>query len=81
MVKASEVSFNKKIFQIVCAVFFCLTTTGVIFGYAALKPVLVRHEVYRELCTEEEKRSGVWVCEKQDLRLNFMFTLSAVITN
>ncbi|KAG8812660.1 hypothetical protein FRC17_001912, partial [Serendipita sp. 399] len=37
--------------------------------------------VYQELCTDEERKSGVWVCEKQDLRLNFMFTLSAVITN
>lgn len=81
MVRASEVSFNKKIWQIICAVFFCLTATGVIFGYAALKPVLVRQGVYSELCTEEEKQRGVWVCEKQDLRLNFMFTLSAVITN
>ncbi|PVF96318.1 hypothetical protein CPB86DRAFT_736987, partial [Serendipita vermifera] len=81
MVRASDVPPNKRILQIVCAVFFCLTCTGVIFGYAALKPVLVRQGVYRELCTEHEKQQHVWVCEKQDLRLNFMFTLSAVITN
>lgn len=81
MVRASDVSFNRKIIQIVSAVFFGLTATGVIFGYAALKPVLVRQGVYRDLCTDDERQAGVWVCEKQDLRLNFMFTLSAVITN
>lgn len=69
--------------------------------------------VYNELCTDHERETHVWVCEKQDLRylvlvlcleapnhsripmaanalsstiaivyrLNFMFTLSAVITN
>lgn len=77
-----------------------LTATGVIFGYAALKPVLVRQGVfvraalrragvgsnrligvYADLCTEKEKESDVWVCAEQDLRLNFMFTLSTVVTN
>jgi hypothetical protein len=79
---------------------FSLTSAGVIFGYAALKPVLVKQGglrkipckfavvnsnhpigVYADLCTEEEKRSGVWLCAEQDLRMNFMFTLSTVVTN
>jgi len=37
--------------------------------------------VYAGLCTEEEKESRVWVCAEQDLRMNFMFTLSTVVTN
>lgn len=39
-----------------------------VFGFAALKPVLVAEGVYRDLCTEDEIRDGVEVCSEQDLR-------------
>lgn len=42
------------------------------FGYAALKPVLVREGVYRDLCTDEDlsgRREGeVRTCYEQELR-------------
>ncbi|KAF8338999.1 major facilitator superfamily domain-containing protein [Cantharellus anzutake] len=65
--------------QIVCAVIFCLTTAGVVFGFAALKPVLIKKGVYRELCTASD--GNPMIPRTCDLKLNFMFTLAAVVTN
>jgi len=78
---ASEVSDVKRILQICIAVLYCLLAAGVIFGFAALKPVLVEEGVYRDGCTAREVEEGVWVCYEQELRLNLMFTVAAVSTN
>lgn len=76
MPAADEVPVWKRLTQIVSAIFFCLTTTGVIFGYAALKPVLLAEGVYQEECEDPTFR-----CVEQDAKLNLMFTLSVVCTN
>lgn len=60
---------------------YCLFAAGVVFGFAAIKPVLLEEGVYRDQCTEEELDSGVLVCYGQELRLNLMFTVAAVSTN
>lgn len=78
---AFEVSKARRKLQVGTAVVYCLLGAGVVFGYAALKPVLVEEGVYRELCTDEELQKGVSVCFEQELRLNFMFTTAAVATN
>ena len=67
--------------QVLVAVIYCLFAAGIVFGYAALKPVLIKEGVYRKYCTEDELRRGVRVCYEQELRLNFMFTVAAVSTN
>lgn len=64
-----------------CAVIYCLFAAGIVFGYAAIKPVLIDEGVFKDLCTEEELKKGISPCYGQELRLNFMFTLSAVSTN
>lgn len=79
--KAYEVSKSKRILQVAVAVVYCLFAAGVVFGYAALKPVLVDQGVYRDRCTTEELRDGVWVCYEQEVRLNLIFTVAAVSTN
>jgi MFS family permease len=76
-----EVSRSKRILQVAVAVLYCLFAAGVVFGYAALKPVLVEQGVYRDKCTKDELRDGVWVCYEQEVRLNLMFTVAAVSTN
>lgn len=76
-----QVSKTKRILQVAVAVVYCLLAAGVVFGYAAIKPVLVEEGVYRETCTQEELEEGVWVCYEQELRLNLMFTVAAVSTN
>lgn len=60
---------------------YCLFAAGIIFGYAALKQVLISENVYRDQCTAKELDEDVEVCPAQELRLNFIFTLAAVSTN
>lgn len=60
---------------------YCLFSAGIVFGYAALKPVLIKEGVYRDLCTKDELDRNVHVCFAQEIRLNLMFTVAAVGTN
>ncbi|KAI2628960.1 major facilitator superfamily transporter [Xylaria nigripes] len=70
---AFEVPRWKRILQVVCAVIYCLLAAGVVFGYAALKPVLKTTGAYHEIC------DGSDICI--EIRLNLMFTVAAVATN
>jgi hypothetical protein len=54
--------------QVGLAVVYCLFAAGVVFGYAAIKPVLIGEGVYRNLCTKEELKDEVDVCYEQELR-------------
>ncbi|KKZ61246.1 hypothetical protein EMCG_04118 [[Emmonsia] crescens] len=78
---AFEVPKWKRVTQVCVAVVYCVLSAGVVFGYAALKPILIEEGVYRNLCTKDEIERGERLCYNQDLRLNFMFTLAAVATN
>ncbi|KAI8932313.1 hypothetical protein NX059_010508 [Plenodomus lindquistii] len=78
---AFEVPKWKRILQVGLAVIYCLFAAGVVFGYAAIKPVLLDEGVYRNLCTRQELDENVHVCYEQELRLNLMFTVAAVSTN
>ncbi|KAI9891799.1 MAG: hypothetical protein M1814_002364 [Vezdaea aestivalis] len=80
-VGAFEVPKTKRLFQIAFAVVYCLLAAGIVFGYAAIKPVFIEEGVYREYCTKTELEQDLGVCYKQELRLNLMFTCAAVATN
>lgn len=54
--------------QVVITVLACWLASGIVFGFAALKPVLISEGVYRELCTEDELQHGVELCIGQDIR-------------
>jgi hypothetical protein len=54
--------------QVFLAVIYCLFAAGVVFGYAAIKPVLIDEGVYRNLCTKQELKDDVDVCYEQELR-------------
>lgn len=68
-----------KIIQIICACVWCLLSAGIIFGFAALKPVLLQEGIYSELCGDSQYSSEP--CTAQDLKLNSMFAVSAAVTN
>ncbi|KAI1119375.1 major facilitator superfamily domain-containing protein [Nemania sp. NC0429] len=70
---AFEVPQWKRILQVVCAVIFCLFAAGIVFGYAAIKPLLKEAGAYQEIC------DGSDICV--EIRLNLMFTVAAVATN
>ncbi|EKD14530.1 uncharacterized protein L3040_000051 [Drepanopeziza brunnea f. sp. 'multigermtubi'] len=78
---AYKVSTATRAFQVLITVLVCWLASGVVFGFAALKPVLVAEGVYHELCTQEELEDGVEVCVDQDIRLNFFFTLASIASN
>ncbi|KAL1591186.1 hypothetical protein WHR41_00126 [Cladosporium halotolerans] len=78
---AIEVNKSTRIIQVAIAVLYCLLGAGVVFGYAALKPVLIAEGVYKNKCTKQKLEEGVWVCYEQEVRLNLMFTVAAVSTN
>ncbi|KAI9743126.1 MAG: hypothetical protein M1818_003421 [Claussenomyces sp. TS43310] len=78
---AFEVPKAKRLLQVFTAVVYCLFAAGIVFGYAALKPVLIRENVYRDLCTQDELDRHVRTCYSQETHLNLMFTIAAVGTN
>jgi hypothetical protein len=54
--------------QVFIAVLACWLASGIVFGFAALKPVLISENVYREQCTDDELLQHVEVCMEQDIR-------------
>ena len=54
--------------QVCLAVVYCFLAAGVVFGFAALKPVLIREKVYRNLCSPAELEEDVAVCDGQEIR-------------
>lgn len=81
MVHHSYVSKSLRLVQVGCAILWCLLVAGPSFGFAALKPVLVSEGVYRNYCTPREIKDGIEICEQQELKLNLIFTIAAVLTN
>ncbi|MCJ1464591.1 hypothetical protein MMC07_003204 [Pseudocyphellaria aurata] len=79
--QACEVSRAKRIAQVAVAVIYCLCSAGVVFGYAAIKPVLVKEGVYSNYCQPQHVASRGQTCYEQEIRLNFMFAAAAVATN
>ncbi|GFZ42804.1 hypothetical protein JCM24511_00522 [Saitozyma sp. JCM 24511] len=72
----TTVSTTKRIFQIASSIVFCFTVAGLVFGFAALKPILIDSGVYQELCDEYEG-----YCKAQDTRLNFLFIVASSVNN
>lgn len=68
-------------------VVYCLFAAGVVFGYAALKPVLKKEGAYQDICaggSDVVASSGlddVDVDTCVEIHLNLMFTVAAVSTN
>ncbi|WPH03888.1 MFS general substrate transporter [Acrodontium crateriforme] len=78
---AYKVSTAKRIVQVLFTVLSCWLASGIVFGFAAIKPVMISEGVYRELCTAEELNAGVELCYEQDLRLNLFFAAASTTCN
>ena len=59
---------DRRIVQVTVTVLACWVASGIVFGFAALKPVLVAEGVYHNKCTEQELREGIELCAQQDLQ-------------
>ncbi|SPN96967.1 related to MFS amino acid transporter [Cephalotrichum gorgonifer] len=79
-VAAFEVPKWKRLLQVGATVAYSLFAAGIVFGYAAIKPVLKSEGAYRDLCSSDAtSEHDVDVCV--EIRLNFMFTVAAVASN
>lgn len=71
----------------VAGVVACWLASGIVFGFAALKPVLIAEGVYSDLCRDEidlfgHERSDPKVpCAKQNMRLNIFFIVASITAN
>ena len=65
-VGAYKVSTVQRTAQVAVGVLTCALACGIIFGFSALKSVLIEEGVYRDLCTEDELTADVELCYDQD---------------
>ncbi|KAK8859035.1 amino acid transporter [Apiospora arundinis] len=92
-VAAYNISTARRIAQVTFAVIACCFASGIVFGFASLKPVLIAEGVYSELCypNEQQLAGGVTKrgikdedavpCPEQDLRLNLFFIAASITCN
>ncbi|TQN66437.1 Protein FMP42 [Colletotrichum shisoi] len=82
---AYKVSNAKRWVQVATGIVACWLAAGIVFGFAALKPVLVSEGVYSDLCDANDPSSvedGEYIpCTEQDLRLNLFFIAASVTAN
>lgn len=57
--------------QVAVAVFYCFFSSGIVFGYAAIKPVLIKEGAYSDYCTSEAPASRLHTCYEQEIRYCF----------
>lgn len=74
-------SNKEKLIQVICSIIWCLLGSGVIFGFASLKPILIKEGVYSFLCSPESELPFGKACDNQDLKLNKLFSYGATMTN
>lgn len=72
---------SKKTGQVAFAVFACALASGIVCGFAALKPVLIAEGVYRSLCPADWPSDSPIPCPEQDLRLNLFFITASITLN
>ncbi|KAJ4147344.1 hypothetical protein LMH87_001874 [Akanthomyces muscarius] len=82
---AYRASTLRRIIQVALAVSFCFLASGIVFGFASIKPILVSEGVYSESCKHGGKGkdgSGSRApCAEQEIRLNLLFIVASVTTN
>ncbi|KAI1432126.1 amino acid transporter [Xylaria sp. CBS 124048] len=79
-----KISAARRLAQVVFGATLCCLASGIVFGFAALKPVLIAEGVYSELCkntADDEKRLRPVPCSEQDMRLNLSFVSASVVAN
>ncbi|KAI0484365.1 amino acid transporter [Xylariaceae sp. FL0804] len=85
-IPAYKVSNAQRIAQVVFGAVLCCLGSGIVFGFASLKPVLIAEGVYGELCDSSRGSSSLndgdyTPCPEQDMRLNLFFVSASIVTN
>ncbi|GAP93123.1 putative major facilitator superfamily transporter [Rosellinia necatrix] len=83
-IAAYKVSAGKRLAQVAFGATMCCIASGIVFGFASLKPILIAEGVYSDLCEidpSDEKVLGAVPCPEQDLRLNLFFVAASITAN
>ncbi|KAK1722831.1 uncharacterized protein BDZ83DRAFT_753980 [Colletotrichum acutatum] len=84
-IAAYKVSNTKRWVQVATSIVACWLAAGIVFGFAALKPILIAEGVYSNLCDANDPGvvgDGDYIpCTEQDLRLNLFFIAASVTAN
>ncbi|KAI8291056.1 hypothetical protein K4K60_003526 [Colletotrichum sp. SAR11_57] len=84
-IAAYKVSNAKRWAQVATGIVACWLAAGIVFGFAALKPILIAEGVYSDLCDANDlitADDGEYIpCTEQDLRLNLFFVVASVTAN
>lgn len=81
MAVIDSIPLSKRALQVFCAIVWCLLAAGPVFGFAALKPILISEHVYSQKCDVGINKKEPKTCVEQDLSLNFLFTIACMVTN
>ncbi|TGJ87105.1 hypothetical protein E0Z10_g1705 [Xylaria hypoxylon] len=83
-IAAYKVSAGKRLAQVAFGAIMCCLASGIVFGFASLKPILIAEGVYGELCdadSRDENASKRIPCPEQDMRLNLFFVAASITAN
>lgn len=81
---------NFFIAQILAAIVANWLASGIVFGFAALKPVLIAEGVYGDLCEQSKalrsepafsNANAIEPCQAQNIRLNLFFVVGSITAN
>jgi hypothetical protein len=83
---AYKVSEIKRYAQVATGIIACWLAAGIVFGFAALKPILISEGIYSELCDNDQTNFGHTPdfrvpCAAQDMRLNLLFISASISAN
>lgn len=67
--------------QVIFAVIACVLASGIVCGFAALKPILIAEGVYSALCPADWPSAPGIPCPEQDMRLNLFFITASITLN
>ncbi|KAH7233532.1 major facilitator superfamily domain-containing protein [Fusarium tricinctum] len=83
---AYKVSDLKRYVQVATGIIACWFAAGIVFGFAAIKPILIAEGIYSELCHHDQRKLGEKPdfevpCAEQDMRLNLLFISASISAN
>ncbi|KAI0860395.1 amino acid transporter [Xylaria cubensis] len=84
-IPAYKVSAEKRLAQVIFGAVMCCLASGIVFGFASLKPILIAEGVYSELCeaniSDGNALDDTIPCPEQDMRLNLFFVAASTTAN
>ncbi|KAI1179577.1 amino acid transporter [Nemania sp. FL0916] len=86
-IATSKISTRKRLAQVVFGATLCCIASGIVFGFASLKPILIAEGVYSEYCEPIVDNGGnaldadAGPCTEQDMRLNLFFVAASMTAN